>query len=191
MRFTYTLPSRKALPAYKAGGFISARPNDGSRCPSRKVGRGRRPSSNWECVFVDDLGAPAQLCQMCETQEIRYVHHMQHAGFPTILEVGCICAGHMEGDYLRAKTREDRLKKAASRRKRWPFLKAWTTSQNGNPMIRKYGYRVTIFKGGSLWSGVIVDENNKKLFAKKSYQTELAAKLAAFNGIMWLQNKPR
>jgi hypothetical protein len=148
------------------------------------------PHRNWECVFVDDLGAPSQVCGMCESQEIRYVHHMQHQNYPIILEVGCICAGHMEGNYLRARTREDHLKKANARRNRWPYLKAWTSSRNGNPLIRKYGYRVTIFRRGLLWSGVIVDEkSNQKTFAKRSYATELGAKLAAFNGIMWLQSK--
>jgi hypothetical protein len=31
---------------------------------------------------------------------------MQHKGYPEVIEVGCICAGVMEGDILAAKDRE-------------------------------------------------------------------------------------
>jgi hypothetical protein len=115
---------------------------------------------------------------------------MQHADYSEILEVGCICAGHMEEDISGARRREDAVKSAGSKRKRWPNLKGWRTSKNGNPTLSKDGYRVTIFKKGEHWSGSITDEGTDfKIFAKRKYPTELAAKLGAFNGVIWLQTK--
>ena len=39
------------------------------------------PHRGWTCVSVDDLGAPDAVCEMCETQAIRYVHHMEPGHF--------------------------------------------------------------------------------------------------------------
>jgi hypothetical protein len=147
------------------------------------------PHRGWECIFVDDLGEPSQICEMCESQEIRYVHHMHHPGYSDVLEVGCICAGHMEEDLKCAQKREDAVKKAGARRKRWPSLKGWHLSRNGNSVISKDGYRTTIFKQDGFWSGVISNERTgAKTFAKRRYPTEMAAKLGAFDGIIWLQS---
>ena len=30
---------------------------------------------------------------MCQMQEIRYVHHMQHSQYPDVLGCGCVCDG--------------------------------------------------------------------------------------------------
>ena len=73
------------------------------------------PQRGWTCVDVDDLGEPSQLCEMCESVDIRFLHHMQHPDYSDILAVGCVCAEHMEQDYVRPKEREKRLRSAASR----------------------------------------------------------------------------
>ncbi len=56
------------------------------------------PHKGWTCVDIEDLGEPSAECEMCESQSIRYVHHMQHPQYANVLAVGCVCAGHMEGD---------------------------------------------------------------------------------------------
>ena len=56
------------------------------------------PHRGWQCIDIEDLGEPYAECQMCESQIVRYVHYMEHHSYSEILEVGCICAGHMEGD---------------------------------------------------------------------------------------------
>ena len=66
---------------------------------SGKWGQLEVPHTGWTCVSVDDLGAPDAVCEMCETQEIRYVHHMEHPDYRESLGVGCICAETMEDDY--------------------------------------------------------------------------------------------
>jgi len=115
---------------------------------------------------------------------------MQHASYPEILEVGCVCAGHMEENLTRAREREDALKKVITRRRRWPDLKSWKVSSSGDLTINKQGYRVTIFQKDDHWSGMIVDERTHfKVFARRKYTSERAAKLGAFDGIIWLQGK--
>ena len=58
------------------------------------------PHRGWACVGIEDLEEPAQFCEMCESVEIRYVHLMEHPDYPETLGVGCICAEHMEEDYV-------------------------------------------------------------------------------------------
>ncbi len=77
------------------------------------------PHKGWTCTSVDDLGAPDEVCQMCETQDIRYVHHMEHPDYPESLAVRCICAEQMENDYDRPCRREKALRNAAQRKRRW------------------------------------------------------------------------
>jgi len=74
------------------------------------------PHRGWVCVDVEDLGSPSAICEMCETAEIRYVHHMQHDDYLAGLGVGCICAENMEQDYVGPRLREKRLRQRAQRR---------------------------------------------------------------------------
>ncbi len=50
------------------------------------------PKKGWACIGFEDLGEPSTQCEMCENQDIRYVHQMQHPDYPHILECGCVCA---------------------------------------------------------------------------------------------------
>ena len=36
------------------------------------------PKKGWTCVGVEDLEEPSQLCEMCDSAEIRYAHIMEH-----------------------------------------------------------------------------------------------------------------
>lgn len=92
------------------------------------------PHRDWTCLEVEDLGAASELCQMCERETIRYVHRMEHEEYET-LDVGCVCAGHMEEDELAAKLRDKDLRSRAQRRDKWLDL-GWKTSKNGNPFLK-------------------------------------------------------
>jgi hypothetical protein len=35
------------------------------------------PHKGWVCVDIEDLGEPSLTCEMCESQNIRYVHYME------------------------------------------------------------------------------------------------------------------
>ncbi len=44
---------------------------------------------------------------------------MEHHDYEETLGVGCICAGHMEENYEKAKAREHKLKTEAQQRTNW------------------------------------------------------------------------
>ena len=73
---------------------------------------------------------------------------MQHKGYPEVIEVGCICAGVMEGDILAAKDRERMLKNRANRRKSF-IHKTWIETEKGAlKLIYKHSLYV-IYRAGS------------------------------------------
>lgn len=79
------------------------------------------PHKGWVCHGVTDLGAGEEnhtTCEMCESASIRYVHHMSHHDHPAALDVGCVCAGHMEGNYAAAEARDRQMRNAAAARQR-------------------------------------------------------------------------
>jgi len=113
------------------------------------------PHKGWVCDNIEDLESPDAVCQMCESQPIRYVHYMSHEDYPDIFACGCDCAGHMEGSVERAEERDKSMRSSAGRRKRFPRLKSWNCSAKGNPTIEKDGMRVTIFPRRTVWKFVI------------------------------------
>lgn len=148
------------------------------------------PKKGWACVGVEDLGSPDAICEMCEVQEIRYVHTMSHPDYADELNVGCVCAEKMEDDYVRPRLREKALRSAAGRKKRW-LSRKWRISTRGNSYINTDGFNITIYsnRDGS-WGGRIEEgESGRAVTSRKRYRTEDAAKLAAFDGMIFLKNK--
>jgi hypothetical protein len=141
------------------------------------------PHRGWQCVDIEDLGKPNLECEMCESQTIRYVHHMEHPTYPEVLQVGCICAGHMEGDLAAARTREASMKSRAGKRTRW-LSRVWRISANGNPWIKAYGYRVTVYPRGGGWAATVSPEDDSFVkYSRRNYPTVDRAKLASFDQI--------
>jgi hypothetical protein len=148
------------------------------------------PKKGWSCIGVEDLGEPEAVCEMCEVQEIRYVHTMTHPDYPAELHVGCVCATKMENDYVRPRLREKALRSAAARKKRW-LSRKWQTSARGNSYINTDGFNIVIRanRDGS-WGGRIEERASGRFVAsKKRYPTEDAAKLAAFDVMEFLKTK--
>jgi hypothetical protein len=73
------------------------------------------PHIGWNCNDITDNETQDFICQMCEVQHIRYIHHMTHPQIPGELLCGCICAGYMENDYTGAKKRETNFKNKLKR----------------------------------------------------------------------------
>ena len=72
------------------------------------------PKKNWVGVSVHDLGKNnTQLCEMCGSKHIRFVHTMSHINYKQ-LECGCHCAENMSKDYVGRKTETLLRKKAAA-----------------------------------------------------------------------------
>lgn len=140
------------------------------------------PHKGWNCIDIEDLSEPKNICEMCESQHIRYVHYMKHPDYKNILGVGCICAGKMEENYIIAKQRDDYMKKRASKRQRWLKNSRWKKSQKGNDWIKTDGYIIVMKKNGVLWSALIKSEDETfKKWSNRKYESINEAKLAAFD----------
>jgi len=140
------------------------------------------PHKGWTCVDIEDLGEQPAVCEMCEKQSIRYVHYMEHPNYEDTLRVGCICAGHMEENYNKAKLREDFMKKRSSKRLRWINNNRWKISRKGNNWIESDGYIVVMMEQNSFWKGLIKNDNiGFKIWSKRQYKLINEAKLAAFD----------
>jgi hypothetical protein len=148
------------------------------------------PHKGWSCIDVQDAGEPSRLCEMCETQMVRYVHTMEHPDYEGTLGVGCICAGHMEGDYAAAQQREDRFKRIKDRRKRW-LQRSWHKSYSGNEYTNTGdGFNIVVFKHGDFWSGRVEHrQTRRQIFAQRQYRTAEQVKLAAFDAMMKMKRK--
>ena len=128
-------------------------------------------------------------CEMCGHEKIRYVHIMKHLHYPEELQVGCICAEKMSGDYVSPKKSERKMKDRASRKSKW-LTRNWRTSSKGNDFINIEGYNVGVCKseegGFSYW---IKREPSRRIFSDKSYKSKNEAKLALFDHFWKLTNK--
>ena len=140
------------------------------------------PHKGWVCIDIEDMEEASETCEMCESQQIRYVHHMRHKDYPDILSVGCICAGNMEENYSRAKSRDDFMRKRASKRLRWIDHRNWKISRNGNDFIKTDGYIIVMMDQGKYWKALIKSEDGSfEKWSERKYESIKAAKLAAFD----------
>lgn len=139
------------------------------------------PHKGWTCINIEDLEEPNMICEMCESQNIRYVHYMTHRNYGKELKVGCICAGHMEEDLLRAKKRDDSLKSRSSKRKRW-LNRNWNISKKGNEYLKADGYLITVFYRNGRWYGCVEELDGVfKKYSHRPYDNVNKIKLACFD----------
>jgi len=142
------------------------------------------PHKDWECIDIEDSGEQATICEMCESQSIRYIHLMKHSEYNGILGVGCICAGHMEGNILHAKKRDDFMKSRSQKRKRWINHRNWKISKKGNDYIKIDGYIIIMVDNNSYWSASIKNGNEGiDEWLPRRFDSLNTAKLAAFDYI--------
>ena len=147
------------------------------------------PHKGWECVEIEDLGSQDATCEMCESQQIRYAHHMEHPDYPETLIVGCVCAGHMEQDLVGAKRRDKKMRARARTRTNW-LKRKWKVSQKGNPWISANGYRVVIRRKQNRWTATIAATDDSYVHhLRRTFQTSDHAKLAAFDLVTSLLSK--
>lgn len=150
------------------------------------------PHRGWTCVGVEDLEEPSQLCEMCESVEIRYAHQMEHPDYPAVLSVGCVCAEHMEGDYVAPRQREKVVKQAGHRRLNW-HKRTWRLSHSGNHYLNTDGFNLQIFPvnhpSGSWQIAVVNRQSQHRQPGKKVYATLEEAKRAAFDALIWAKDR--
>ena len=148
------------------------------------------PHKGWKCIGVEDLEEPSEICEMCETQEIRYVHYMQHEDYPETLGVGCVCAENMEADRKAPRKREASFRNSAQRRKRW-LTRSWRRSKAGNSFLNVDGMNIVVYQlYNGKWAARITDRHtDQSRPSRHSYGTEDEAKLAAFDGMIFLKTE--
>jgi hypothetical protein len=126
---------------------------------------------------------------MCESAEVRFVHYMEHPGFSGTLAVGCVCAEHMEDDYLAPRTREKTLRHKARRRKSWAERK-WRISAKGNSYLNTEGFNIIVFgtrdTASRSWGFKVENRaTGQGQFSRRRYLTEEAAKNATLDALIW------
>jgi hypothetical protein len=151
---------------------------------SRKRGKWSDPGvphRGWIYITVEDLGSPNEICQMCETSEIRYAHIVRHQNYLCDLRVGCVCAENLTQDYSTPKVRERAVSDRNRRRLAW-IKKQWRASQQGNPHFSAKGWHFTVFKKGRHWRVAYNSEGTEKSgFLRPNFDTEAMAKAACFD----------
>ena len=158
--------------------------------PKRVMNRGKWslpgvPHRGWQFRDFDDLGDLVGICEMCETQSIRYGHHLEHPDYPHVLGVGSVCAEHMEEDYTAAQERERRARSLADRRARW--MKAeWRTSRKGHPYINRHGFSIVLYRVPDGWAYRITERESERPWRGSGYAGVDKAKLAAFERFLAL-----
>ena len=136
------------------------------------------PKTGWVCTGITDLGEPVGVCEMCGHQIIRYVHHMSHPDFCG-LDVGCICAGKMEGNIEQAKKREKDFKNREARKETFKNRR-WKISKNSNSYLKVKDHLVVLYHNKKFGTWKYSLDN---AFCPKIYQTREEAMDAAFEAL--------
>ncbi len=168
-----------------------------ARC-IRKLKEEGLPLDGWYCIEVydvreEDQKAPLETCQVCGCSRVRFVHVMENDSTHQRLNVGCICAGVMEGDIFGAKERERQAKNRLSRRRSF-LQKPWMTGVFDGMLFQKKS--VVVMSANDRGSGadenadaealqqvsytVYVDDQQVTEYKGKPIRDPLTAKYAAF-----------
>lgn len=150
------------------------------------------PHKGWHVVDYYKLDDREHLCEMCERQRVMFVHVMRHDDYPDDLEVGCVCAGHMEEDLERARQREVRYRNKRKRRDNWLTRKWRNSSRTDGHYLRTDGMVISVYPVSNYWSASIRHRASQHVrHSERRYKTPDEAKLAAFEVMMsWLEKKP-
>ncbi len=151
------------------------------------------PHRGWDCVDVIDLnpeelpsdGVEYATCEACGQYPVRFVHVLVHDAWEDQVEVGCVCAEKLTGDYVNPKRHEAELKKRSATRQRW-LKRKWKTSPKGNPWLKVEGRLITVFPSRfSAGYCYVIDGN----FSRKTYPTPRAAMMASYEGFDYLNRR--
>jgi hypothetical protein len=81
-------------PFSRSADTVFVDPGMGAR-PRGKWSDAGVPHQGWEFIGFEDLSEPSDVCEMCESQTIRFVHVMRHQDHSAPLRCGCECADRM------------------------------------------------------------------------------------------------
>lgn len=157
-----------------------------SRCHKalRAIGA---PLDGWFCDHIYDVFAKNEdsnytICDLCGCNKVRFIHVMAHSSYHSTLEVGCICAGIMEGDMNAAKSREKNLKNEMLRRERF-FDRDWKRASTGSYYLKQKGEYIFINPSRHTPNryGVRINDKSVWLYKGKAIDSFKKATYAAFD----------
>jgi len=153
------------------------------------------PHLGWNCVAEYDVkedGGELIICEMCETMEVRFVHVMENERYPHQLRCGCICAGHMSGEFTAAAERDKRMRSSAQRRAKFPDRKGWKTSAHGTPYIKVDGCHLMVAqkRDGRFQVAAKGPYDADHRWGSKRYATLDDAKIGCFDALEHIQEHP-
>lgn len=141
--------------------------------------------TGWKCIGITDMGSPCAKCQLCERQIVRYLHHMESKNGKR-LDVGCVCAGKLEGNLEKAKEREKDFKSKQSRQVAFTQTKL-SKSRNGNLYLKINGHVLVLLEDkyhNNCWRYAIDGD-----FSKYAYMTIEDALADAYKDLESLDGK--
>lgn len=154
----------------------------------KKLKEWHAPTKDWYCVEVEDVGehitdefdeGKLSTCELCGCNKVRYLHHMEHPQYFETIQVGCICAGILEGNILAAKQREQWLKNRNKRRTTF-LKKPWKKTVNGNYFLKRKGKDIFINVMGCSFT-CSYENQTVRTYKGKRISNFLTAQFAAFD----------
>lgn len=154
------------------------------------------PHKGWTCADMFDVRADGEsveeanyeACEMCGNERIRFVHLMRHQQHDGELRVGCVCAEKMSGDYQTPKKREQVLRSRAVRRAKW-LTRRWKTSRKGHPWLKAGDFHIVVSQENLNPARYRLYINERR--GQRTYNSEDAAKLAAFDAIELMKQRKK
>lgn len=154
------------------------------RC-TKQLKEWNAPLEGWYCDHTvdvkgdddsdeDDEGAGLATCELCGCERVRYLHVMANPDYFEEVNVGCICAGVMQGDIPAAVERDREMRNRAGRKR--SFLKRkWRQDKCGMKYKRCGGEKVYFHDGCVTCGGRRLSE-----YKGKKIENELTADYAGF-----------
>ena len=121
------------------------------------------PLEGWYCESVvdvkgdeddwdeDDDGAGLATCELCGCERVRFLHVMGNPDYFEKVNVGCICAGTMEGDIPAAVERDREMRNRAVRKR--SFLKREWRQDEWGVKYKSCGGEKVYFHNGCVICG--------------------------------------
>ena len=92
----------------------------------RRWDRKGYPHKGWTCNNVSEAEESDGSCEMCGETGLRWIHELKHLTQGLSVDVGRVCAGHLQEDYDKAASLQ-RLALNKSKRKKTFLAYPWST----------------------------------------------------------------
>ncbi len=145
------------------------------------------PKSGWIWQHTEDLGTSEHTCEMCLNEAVRYVHHLHHPAIARTLLVGCVCAGHLQGDVQAAHDREAPLRARAKRRQTWA-KHGWLLVED-RYVKRSNIFTVEAYERPQPHFRIIDRVTGEVRESRRTYPSLQAVKLVTYDAVEWLKER--